>query len=218
LKSCVLVSGGIESSALVFDSLHYFNSVTPVYVRQNLFWEKAELFWLRRFLKTIRSRKLHPLRVLELPMDDVYGSHWSTTGKKIPGPASRDSAVYLTGRNIVLISKAAAFAKLNGITTIRIGILKGNPFADSTELFFKKISKVLSMGLNSFVRVEAPFRKFKKEKVIGQFRNLPLHLTFSCLKPDANHHCGKCNKCSERMKAFVKAGVPDLTPYKVGKE
>lgn len=213
MKACVLVSGGIDSAALLTESLRRFSSVTPVYVRQNLFWEKAELFWLRSFLKAIRSEKLKPLRILELPMDDVYGRHWSTTGKKIPGAASKDSAVYLAGRNITLLSKAAAFASLNGITVIRIGILKGNPFADSSVVFFKKMSESLSIGLNRAIRIEAPFRKLRKENVIAQYRNLPLHLTFSCLKPIKKNHCGSCNKCTERKRGFLAAGLLIKTLY-----
>ena len=217
MKACVLVSGGIESSALVVDALGRFRSVTPVYIRQYLFWEKAELFWLRRFLKIIRSSKLKTLCVLDLPMDDVYGTHWSTTGKKTPGAESKDAAVYLAGRNIVLLSKAAAFAKLNGITTIEIGVLKGNPFADSSEIFFKKMSETLSIGLSHAIRVETPFRRLKKETVIAKFQNLPLQWTFSCLQPKGNRQCGRCNKCAERKSAFTKAGVPDRTLYKVDK-
>ena len=218
MNACVLVSGGIESSALLTDSLRRYHKITPVYVRQYLFWEKAELFWLRRFLKTVRSPKLKPLRILELPMEDVYGIHWSTTGKKIPGAASKDARVYLPGRNIILLSKAAAFASLNGIHAIEIGVLKGNPFADSSDIFFKKMSETLSIGLNQSIRVEAPFRRLKKENIVARFEYLPLHLTFSWLKPHAKKHCGNCNKCAERKKAFEKAGVPDRTRYVISTE
>ena len=217
MKACVLASGGIDSAALLADSLRRFDSVTPLYIRQHLFWEKAELYWLKKFLKSISSRKLKPLRVLEFPMNDIYGAHWSTTGKNTPGAASKDAAVYLAGRNIVMLSKAAAFASLNNIGAIEIGVLKGNPFNDSSTAFFKKMSEALSMGLDHAIHIEAPFRALKKENIITRFVNLPLHLTFSCLKPSANRHCGKCNKCAERKKAFSKAGVPDGTLYKVGK-
>ena len=213
MKACVLVSGGIESAALCADALGRYETVTPVYIRQYLFWEKAELFWLRRFLKTFRPSKLKPLRVLALPMRDVYGASWSTTGKNTPGAESKDSSVYLAGRNILLLSKTATFAALNGIAAIEIGVLKGNPFADSTDTFFKKVSENLSLGLSYPIVIQAPFRKLKKDGVIARFRELPLHLTFSCLKPAKNRHCGKCNKCAERKRAFWAAGLADKTLY-----
>jgi 7-cyano-7-deazaguanine synthase len=44
-------------------------------------------------------------------------------------------------------------------------------------------------------------------------RFLPLELTFSCMRPLDGRHCGDCNKCAERRKAFRDAGLPDRTPY-----
>jgi 7-cyano-7-deazaguanine synthase len=29
-------------------------------------------------------------------------------------------------------------------------------------------------------------------------------------------HCGRCNKCAERRKAFADAGIADGTPYASG--
>jgi len=45
-------------------------------------------------------------------------------------------------------------------------------------------------------------------------RNLPLKLTFSCISPVSGQHCGRCNKCAERRRAFADAGVPDPTDYR----
>ncbi len=217
MGACVLVSGGVESSALLADALTRYRKVTPVYIRNHLFWETAELFWLKRFLKKMRSPKLEPLKILELPMPEVYGRHWSTTGKKVPGPLSRDESVYLPGRNILFLSKAASFAALNDIAFLEIGVLKGNPFSDSSETFFKKMSEVLSLGLGREICVLAPFKKFKKEEIILKFRELPFDLTFSCIHPKkAKRHCGACNKCVERKKAFFSAGLADKTRYRAG--
>jgi 7-cyano-7-deazaguanine synthase len=38
-------------------------------------------------------------------------------------------------------------------------------------------------------------------------------LTFSCLAPQGRRHCGRCNKCAERKRAFRQAGIPDPTKY-----
>jgi 7-cyano-7-deazaguanine synthase len=213
VEACVLVSGGVESSALLVDALRRYASVTPLYVRNRLFWETSEFFWLRRFLKKIKSPKLKPLKNLELPMSVVYVRHWSTTGTNVPSASSDDKMVYLPGRNILFLSKAASFAALEGISTLEIGVLKGNPFSDSSEFFFKKISEVLSLGLGRPMVVKAPFRKLKKEDIISRFKELPFDLTFSCISPKKNRHCGVCNKCAERKRAFFSAGVKDKTHY-----
>jgi 7-cyano-7-deazaguanine synthase len=44
-------------------------------------------------------------------------------------------------------------------------------------------------------------------------RDLPLELTFSCIAPAGELHCGRCNKCAERRAAFREADREDRTSY-----
>ncbi len=213
-SACVLVSGGIESSVLVNDALGRYDQVTPVYIKNYLRWEDTEIFCLKNFLRCLKQQNLKPLVILDLTMRDLYESHWSITGIKIPTGKSTDDSVYLPGRNIAFLSKTAVYASMKGISVIEIGVLKGNPFPDSTPKFFKKMSGLLSMGLNNKIEVRAPFQKMRKEDVIAYARKLPLEFTFSCLNPKGYEHCGECNKCVERKKAFFAAGVFDKTKYK----
>lgn len=213
-NACILVSGGVESMVLLNDALGRCEEVTPIYIRNHLRWEDIELFWLKGFLRNLKQPGLRPLKVMELSLRDLYENHWSITGIKVPGAGSRDESVYLPGRNLIFLSKAACFASMRGITALEIGVLKGNPFPDSSKVFFKKISGVLSLGLGSEIVVRAPFQKLRKEDVIVMGRKLPLEITFSCINPKGYEHCGECNKCTERKKAFFAAGVFDKTKYK----
>ena len=213
-SACVLVSGGIESAVLVHDALARYDRVTPVYVRNHLRWEDTELIFLKNFLRGLKQNNLKPLVILDLNLRDIYDNHWSITGIHTPGSKSQDNSVYLPGRNIALLTKTSVYASTKGISSIEIGILRGNPFPDSTKLFFKKMSEVLSIGLNHKIEVKAPFQKMRKEDVIALGKKLPLESTFSCLNPKGYEHCGECNKCIERKKAFFAAGVFDKTRYK----
>jgi 7-cyano-7-deazaguanine synthase len=213
-KALVLVSGGIESSVLLAGALERYDSVTPVYIHNHLRWEAVEIFWLKRFLRYLKSPSLQPLQILDLTMRDVYESHWSITGTQVPGPRSRDASVYLPGRNILFLSKAAVFAALHGISSMEIGILKANPFSDSSPTFLSKMAQVLSLGLGASLEIKAPFSKLKKSEIIAKAGSLALDLTFSCFNPKGYDHCGDCNKCTERKKAFFAAGIFDKTHYK----
>ena len=213
-NAIVLVSGGVESSTLLADALERYHRVLPVYVRHQLRWEEAELFWLKAFHRSLKSDKLLPIRVVDLPMRDTYDRHWSITGIKVPGPRSKDETMYLPGRNIILLSKAACVAAVSDISSIEIGVLKGNPFKDATRVFFNKMEEVLSTGLEKPILIHAPFQKMRKEEVILLGKKLPLELTFSCVNPKGFDHCGDCNKCAERRKAFFAAGIFDKTKYK----
>lgn len=190
---CVLVSGGLDSCVMLAELAKRYDRVYPLYIRQGLIWENAELRALRRFASSL------PITVLHLPVRDLYGAHWSLTGRNIPGTKSRDDAVYLPGRNLLLLSLAAVFCAQRGIGTIAIGTLRGNPFPDATPRFFRNFTRV------SGVKVIAPFHRLTKAQVLHRGRGLPLHLTFSCLNPQRGQPCGHCNKCAERERAFQSA-------------
>ena len=200
--------------------------VYPVFIRGGLRWEPAELRHLRRVLVAAKlfrgplqtprksfAATISPLTILDLPLRDLYASHWSTTGRRVPGKASPDVAVYLPGRNLLLLSKAAVFCARHEIGTIAIGSLRGNPFPDATPAFFRQFAAVAGAALGCRLKVIAPLRGMTKAQVIRRGRSLPLHLSLSCIAPKNGCHCGRCNKCAERQRAFRKTGVEDKTAY-----
>ncbi len=218
----VLVSGGIESAVLVVQLSTQFNRVVPFYVQSGFLWEAGERYWLNRYLKKVKSKSIASLKVVHLPVNDTYPSHWGLHGKKVPGFYSDDSAVYLPGRNLMLLSKAAVYASCEGIRLIALGILKGNPFSDSTPIFLRNVEVAFSEGLRSPLTILTPFARLSKKEVLDQGRHLPLSLTFSCINSKGLNrsgsrrgylHCGVCNKCAERIRAFRAIGLPDKTQY-----
>src|SRR5437588_11963175 len=102
----VLISGGLDSAILLGEALRERSVVHPLYVRNGLYWEAEELRHLHRFLDAVRRPELQPLHLLDLPVADLYGTHWSLTGRDVPDAASPDEAVFLPGRNVLLLSKA----------------------------------------------------------------------------------------------------------------
>jgi len=210
--ACVLASGGLDSAVLLGEALRRYRAVQPVYVRAGLRWEAAELRALRRYLRAVRSPRLRPLVVLDLPMREVYGDHWSTSGR-VPGFHATDASVYIPGRNIILFSKTAAYCALRRIPEMLLGILGANPFPDGSPAFLRAMEKALARGLAAPIRLRAPFRRLSKDQVIRRGRGLPLRLTLSCSVPVRGGHCGVCVKCGERIKSFRRAGVADPTMY-----
>lgn len=213
LPICILVSGGLDSAVLLHRYVADGQAVLPLYLRCGLVWEGTELFWLRRLLRAVRSPHLRPLAVVEAPLRSTYGAHWSLTGRRVPGAQSDDGAVYLPGRNVLLVSHAAIVCVQRSISTLAIGTLNGNPFGDATPRFFSQLTAVLTQALGRSIRILTPLRHLNKPQLIRSARGMPLHLTFSCLRPRGYVHCGRCNKCAERQRAFRKAGVSDPTSY-----
>lgn len=211
-KIGVLFSGGLDSAALVEHYRARSWEVHPVIIEAGLPWEKAEHYWTKRFLNALKSPRIKPLLTVKLLLGDAYRKNWSKTGK-VPGAKSRDAAVYLPARNLLLLSRAMLFLAPINIREIALGTLEGNPFPDGRRSYFNLLSRVFSLSFGQPIQVHIPFRKQKKKDVIAHNKHLPLHLTFSCINPKGKTHCGNCNKCAERKKAFREAGVDDKTRY-----
>lgn len=210
----VLVSGGLDSCILVGDLLRREHRVQPFYIRTGTTWESQELAALRRFLQAIQQPVLAPLVELHLPLRDVYGDHWSVTGDQVPDSRSPDEAVFLPGRNALLLVKAAVWCQLRGIGRLAWGPLGSSPFPDASREFADQFERVVNLGAPHPVRIELPLAGMRKRQVMELGRGLPLEHTFSCIAPLGETHCGECNKCAERRAAFLDVGFPDPTKYR----
>ncbi len=209
----VLASGGLDSCVLVAHLLRQKHVVRPFYVRCGLYWESEELSALRTFLQTVASPTLEELVVLDLPLGDLYGTHWSLDGRNAPDALSRNTAVYLPGRNALLTIKPVLWCMMHGVERLALATLAGNPFPDATAEFFTEFAASLDRAAGGRVSIECPFAAMEKQDVVRLGQGLPLELTFSCIAPIGGLHCGRCNKCAERQAAFHAIGFEDPTKY-----
>jgi len=211
-KIAILASGGLDSSILLADEARNAQ-VYPIYVECGLAWEAGEREALEVFLRALKSPNVAPVVTLSAPTANMYGDHWSMTGRDVPGVDEPDESVFLPGRNILLIALAAVWCSTHEISHLAIGSLGGNPFPDATLEFFQDFARALSLGLGHRLHVTAPYRTVHKEEIIRRFTHLPFDLTLSCMSPRGAHHCGNCNKCRERQRGFQTAEVRDPTNY-----
>ena len=223
MLTLVLLSGGLDSAVL---AAHEAQSarVVPVYVSLGLAWEQAEIAMVEQLLRApVFAGRLDPLTRVAFTMRDVYPpTHWAIRGEP-PAYDTPDEDVYLTGRNLVLLTKAGVVAARHGAHRIALGPLAGNPFPDARPEFFASMSNSLSLGLAHALEIATPFLEWEKEDVIkrGVELELPLELTLSCMNPQSGAsgasgapvHCGLCSKCRERRDAFAAAGVSDPSRY-----
>lgn len=91
--------------------------------------------------------------------------------------------------------------------------LASNPFPDATPEFFEAYQGIVNRAIGGSVRVLRPYAGLHKVAVMQRGRELPLEWTFSCIRPVNGRHCGACNKCAERRRAFAEAGMTDRTEY-----
>jgi 7-cyano-7-deazaguanine synthase len=209
-----LFSSGLDSAVLAAAEARA-RKVYPVYVSAGLAWEREELAAVDRLLSSLVYRDLAPVARLTFTVEDLYPpTHWALHGTP-PAFDTPDEDVYLTGRNIVLLSKAGIYCAQQKLSRIAIGPLAGNPFPDATPEFFAAMSRTLSLGLAHQIVIDAPFVTMRKSDVIrlGAELNVPFALTLSCMSPRQRLHCGQCSKCRERRDAFHDAGIDDPAEY-----
>jgi 7-cyano-7-deazaguanine synthase len=209
----VLASGGLDSAVLTAEYLGEGRIVQPIYIRFGLAWEEIEETHLRRFLDTLQASGLRPLVTLGLPVADTYGAHWSLSADDVPDADTPDEAVYLPGRNLLLLAKSSIWCALHGYPTVALGTLKGNPFADSSREFFGDVESLVQTAVDHRLEIATPFSELDKAHVLELGSHLQLQHTFSCIDPTAGVHCGRCNKCAERQRAFEEASIDDVTTY-----
>jgi 7-cyano-7-deazaguanine synthase len=131
----------------------------------------------------------------------------------VPGAAEPDENVYLPGHNPLLLVKAQVWCRLHGVSQLALGALASNPFADSTDEFFRTFQAAMDRAVSGHVELVRPLSHLCKRQVMQLGRELPLEWTFSCLSPVGGEHCGRCNKCAERRQAFHMAEMTDHTHY-----
>jgi 7-cyano-7-deazaguanine synthase len=189
--TAVLYSGGLDSGILLHVLKASGRPVLPIYVDCGLAWQPAELAAARRFIATLGSPLVAAPLVLALPTADLYGDHWSVSGRGIPDAASSDEAVYLPGRNALLAVKPLVWCALNGVRRLALATLQSNPFPDASRAFFDSFSRSMSIAMAAELEIDP-----RTGPQAGRFI-----------------HCGGCNKCAERQKAFAAAGMVDKTVY-----
>jgi 7-cyano-7-deazaguanine synthase len=214
VRTAVLLSAGLDSAVLAASEART-SRVQPIYVSTGLAWEAEELAALERLRGVPALAGMDAPARLTFTVRDLYSaSHWALRGEP-PAFDTPDEDVYLTGRNVILLTKAGIYCAQERIARLVLGPLAGNPFPDATPEFFAAMARALSLGLAHDLVVDTPFAHMHKGDVIrlGIELGVPLEITLSCMNPKDGAHCGQCSKCRERRDAFHQAGVPDRTRY-----
>src|SRR4029077_13654598 len=119
----VLFSGGLDSAVLVAETLRE-GPVQAIYVSVGFAWEAEERAMAARlFAAPPFAGAIAPPVELSFDMRDVFpAAHWAVRGEP-PAFDSPDEDVYLDGRNVILVSKAAVHMARNAIERVVLGTL-----------------------------------------------------------------------------------------------
>jgi 7-cyano-7-deazaguanine synthase len=239
----LMLSGGVDSAILLAALLAAGERVQPFYVASGCVWEADERGAVEQFITALDRQRVDcqradrqqvdrrqmghrdvghrevghpdvaPVVEFDMPVADLYGSHWSITASETPGATTGAEAVALPGRNPLLLLKPILWCGQHNIARLALATLAGNPFADATAKFSFQFGRALATATATPVDIIRPFAELSKSQMLAQASNLPLDLTFSCLAPRGGLHCGACNKCAERTQALQALPGGDPTVY-----
>lgn len=126
------------------------------------------------------------------------------------------SSVWVPARNTVFTAIATAFAESIGAEIIIVGWDKEEAatFPDNSKEFLESFNKLIEVGSPDDIEVKAPAIDLDKDEIVklGFENDAPMELSYSCYVGEENH-CGVCESCMRRKRAFKKAGIKDETKY-----
>jgi 7-cyano-7-deazaguanine synthase len=124
--------------------------------------------------------------------------------------------VWVPGRNVVFTAIATAFAEAEDAEKIIVGwdLEEAVTFPDNSREFLEAFNQTLEIGTLEGVQIEAPVIDLNKNEIVelGEKVHAPMELSYSCYMGEEKH-CGTCESCMRRKRAFEMANINDRTPY-----
>ena len=219
-KQCiVLLSGGLDSATVLNIALKEYEVTALVfdYGQRHKFEISAA--------KKIADKYDISLRLIKIDLgqfgnsaltDDIEVPKNQEIGKEIP-------ITYVPVRNTIFLSYALAYAEVNNIFDIFIGVnaLDYSGYPDCRPEFIEAFEKMANEGTkfaqgNEKIEIHTPLISLTKAEIIttGTKLNVDYKLTHSCYDPSLDGlSCGECDACILRKKGFTVAGISDPTNY-----
>jgi len=211
-KCVVVLSGGPDSATVAYWAKAQGYQIYPITFKYGQIAVKETEAAQKVAEKLGTATKIIDLSALK----DIFSGATSLVNRDIPLTAEFSAPIIVPFRNAIFLSAAVAYALTVGAKEIFYGAQGSDePFyPDCRREFYEAFEKAARLGTCEEITILAPFSGGKKSDLIreGAKLGLPFELTWSCYL-DGCKHCGKCESCVNRKKAFKEAGVVDPTKY-----
>ena len=213
----VLFSGGQDSTTCLFWAIKNFNSVTALcfdYGQRH----KVELDSAFRIADMAGVK----IDVLKINIFEQLGGNALTGSEALDD--SQDSPLpntFVPGRNLIMLSAAAAFSYNNDIKHIVTGVCETDysGYPDCRDDTIKSLQATLNLGMEANFCLHTPLMFLSKAETVKLARELgaldALAYSHTCYAGEFPP-CQKCAACELRAKGFEKAGVKDPLLVRAG--
>ncbi|MGZ7044121.1 MAG: 7-cyano-7-deazaguanine synthase QueC [Methanobacterium sp.] len=223
-KAVSVFSGGLDSTV----ATAYYNDKYEIHAITFNYGQRSARMEIKSS-KAICEKLGIKHTIIELPWLKNLGKSALTCNNEVPELKEDElddkeicdetaSKVWVPGRNIVFTAIVTSFAEAEDAEILLVGwdLEEAATFPDNSKEFLNAFNEVLKMGTLKNVQIEAPLIDMNKNEIVelGIRINAPLNLSYSCYMGE-NEHCGVCESCMRRKRAFKEANIEDRTKYKV---
>ena len=224
-RAFVLLSGGLDSTTMLYHARRDFNNVEAVSVNYGQ-RHKKELLYAERTAQRL-DHDWHEINLRGI----LDGAMLTDPSIKIPEVRYSDidgvSPTYVPFRNGLLLSLISARAQqwINEDPNERNAVVyfgahaedaQNWAYPDCTPEFIGAMANAIYIGTYHKVRLHTPLMWLMKYEIVklGSELGVDFGATWSCYA-GGDLHCGACPTCFARHEAFRIAGIPDPTKYAV---
>ena len=212
-KKCVVVlSGGPDSATVAYWAKRQGYQIYPITFNYGQIAVKETAIAQQIAANLGATAKVVDLSELKA----VFGSVTALCNADIPLTAEFSTPIIVPFRNAILLSVAVAYASAVGAKDIFYGAHGSDEpnYPDCRREFYEAFEKAAQLGTGEEITIKAPFSGYRKSELLKEANKLgvPLELTWSCYR-DGEKHCGRCESCVNRKRAFQEAGIADSTAY-----
>lgn len=220
MKAVVLLSGGMDSSTLLYHVRSFAEEVRVLsinYGQRHI--RELEAASVVREAAGIPAEH-HKIVSLEFLREMLGTSCLTSDAIAVPEGHYADISMKSTvvpNRNMFMLAIAAAWAISSRHNVVAYACHTGDHdvYPDCRPAFVDAMVGALRLcDYEPGVDLYTPFLLMDKAAIVveGMELGVPYAATYSCYN-GRMYHCGLCGTCVERREAFVKAGVRDPTKY-----
>ena len=235
MKAILSLSGGLDSTALLLHLLergYDIHTISYYYGQKN----KVELDGLARILHYLEYQQ-YAIDNQRIDLSSVFKSFNSSLTRSdidVPTGTTDESKMkmnFVPNRNAIFSSVLYGFAvsiakDYDTQIDVCLGVHAGDGNIippDCTPEFYEKLEDAFKIGNVNTENINyyLPYVNKKKYEIIEDAKNIcdKLGLDFNYIFENSiscytGNGCGECGACKDRILAFDKAGIKDVTKYK----
>lgn len=212
-KALLLFSGGLDSTTLL---AYLLNENYNVYLLTFNYGQRHKLE-VQKAISIAKGYGITNHKIINLDFAQIQGSALTSSSIEVPKNRNVNSSgipiTYVPARNTIFLSYALAFAEVNEIFSIYIGVnaVDYSGYPDCRINYINQFEKLANLATKTGVegkrkiKIFAPLINLSKIDIIKKGIELKVDYskTFSCYDPsDNNEECGICDACQIRKTAF----------------